>query len=272
MRRLLRAKHKRIMLMRDYYTAFADFLQQQNVAALQPWLACAPEQVRRLLVYRNSSLKSCTQALIANFPISYALLTQDGFLPLASAFVLQCRPVNTGLAWYGQDFADWLACKPIAKLYPWLPDLAKLERAWLNSVLALDAEPITPEQLMLKADAGVSLETLSLGLHPSAQLFQVEHDVWPVWLAAREQPQQRQQVEVQAARLNLLLWRDPSFNIRCQLVYPAEYVFLTMLLKPEMSLDLACSAATRVDKNLDISHWFAFLLGSGLLIPANSEE
>ncbi|GHG60697.1 hypothetical protein GCM10010919_04350 [Alishewanella longhuensis] len=258
--------------MRDYYTAFADFLQQQNAAVLQPWLACAPEQVRRLLVYRNSSLKSCTQALIANFPISCTLLTQDVFLPLARAFVLRCRPVNTGLAWYGQDFADWLASNQIVQSYPWLPDLAKLERAWLNSLLAVDAEPITPEQLISKADAGVSLETLHLGLHPSAQLLQVEHDVWPVLLAAREHPQQVQQVGVYAARLNLLLWRDPSFNIRCQLVYPAEYVFLTALLQHGTSLDLACSAATRVDKNLDISHWFAFLLGSDLLIPANSEE
>jgi len=258
--------------MRDYYTAFASFLQQQNAAELQPWLACAPEQVRRLLVYRNSSLKSCTQALIANFPISCVLLTQDVFLPLARAFVLQCRPVNAGLAWYGQDFADWLANNQISQSYPWLHDLAKLERAWLNCVLAVDAEPITPAQLMSKADAGIPLETLHLGLHPSVQLLQVEHDIWPVWLAAREQPQQVLNVNVQAACLCLLLWRDHAFNIRCQRVYPAEYAFLNALLQHNTSLELAYSAAARVDKDLDLSHSFAFLLGSGLLVSANSEE
>ena len=95
----------------------------------------------RLAVYRNNVVVSLTDALAAAYPAVLSLVGERFFKAAAGVYVRAEPPRSPVLITYGQSFAQFLeGFAPAAKL-PFLADVARLERLWLEAYHAADAAP-----------------------------------------------------------------------------------------------------------------------------------
>lgn len=135
----------------------------------------------RFDVYRNNIAVSLGQALAEAFPVVKTLVGDDFFAAMAQAYVRGNRPSSPVMLHYGRGFPTFIdGFEPIRNV-PYLADVARLERAWLDAYHAADAEPL--DIAALGAVPEVTLDDTCLRVHPSLQLFRSEWPVVSVWLA-----------------------------------------------------------------------------------------
>jgi hypothetical protein len=118
-------------------------------------------------VYRNTVMKSCIDALQANFPAVTRLVGEEWFRAAAAEYVAQERPNTPSLQDYGTTFAAFLADFAPAAELPCLADVARLDRFWIESHRSVDA-PVLDVTGLVGADPGV-LAGAVLVPHPAAR-------------------------------------------------------------------------------------------------------
>ncbi|MFN3547747.1 MAG: DUF2063 domain-containing protein [Mesorhizobium sp.] len=102
---------------------------------------------RRYAVYRNNVTTSLAEALADIFPAVRRLVGDDFFSGMAIAFARAHPPRSRLLFEYGHEFPAFVADFEPARELPYLADVARIERAWLDAYHAADAEPLPPEAL-----------------------------------------------------------------------------------------------------------------------------
>jgi len=174
--------------------------------AVTPWLA-DPSHIVRLHVYRNNVVTAWADALRKNYPTVERLVGAEFMKGLVVAFTKEEQPTSPVLALYGKGFAEFVEqFQPAAKL-PYLADVARLDRAWTESLFAENAPVLKPEALAgFKDDA---MATLALRLHPSVSVARSNwnaHDVWQANRLDNAPPKVRLVRDPSAA----LIWRSPE--------------------------------------------------------------
>lgn len=140
----------------------------------------------RAQVYRNNVRLSLSAALAANFPVTEALIGADYFGQAARRFLRDHLPDRPEMAAYGAVFPDFLAQLPDLADYPFVPDVARVERAMIEALLAPDAPPLRAEDFsIVPADA---FATLRFEAHPSARLVRSTYAVADLWAAHQTVP------------------------------------------------------------------------------------
>ena len=116
------------------------------------------------LVYRNTVLKGCVDALQANFPAVTRLVGEEWFRAAAVDYARRFPPQAPMLVEYGAGFPDFLAhFEPAAQL-SYLPAVARLDRFWVESHVAADEAPLRAQDL-----AGLAQDRLGgITLRPHA--------------------------------------------------------------------------------------------------------
>lgn len=130
-----------------------------------------------MAVYRNTVIRGAVEALRGNYPVVEQLVGEEMFQAVAVDFAEDCPPRSPVLAYYGKDFADWLARQPWIDDLLYLPDVARVERLRVESLLAADAEPIA------ELPAGASA---ALRLHPAARFAWLSTPAMSIWLAHQQ--------------------------------------------------------------------------------------
>lgn len=131
------------------------------------------EASRRFGVYRNNVTVSLVNALSEVFPTVQNLVGEDFFRAMARVYVQDNPPTSRLLFEYGATFPDFLQqFEPAAEL-PFLGDVARLERLWLDSFHAADAAPL--DGSVLQRVAPEQLPGLTLIAHPATRLFRGQH-------------------------------------------------------------------------------------------------
>ena len=102
---------------------------------------------KRYSVYRNNVTVSLINALAAVFPATMRITGVDFFRAMARFHVRATPPTSPLLFEYGHDFADFIERYQYAKSMPWLADVARIERAWLDAYHAADVEALAPQVL-----------------------------------------------------------------------------------------------------------------------------
>jgi hypothetical protein len=102
---------------------------------------------KRYNVYRNNVTVSLINALAAIFPATQRITGIDFFRAMARFHVRATPPTSPLLFEYGHDFPDFIERYEYAQPMPWLADVARIERAWLDAYHADDKEPLTPQAL-----------------------------------------------------------------------------------------------------------------------------
>jgi hypothetical protein len=163
----------RAMRTTDFAAAFARGLTNPDVQAPSGVTGTAGKDVRkgvvkRYNVYRNNVTVSLIDALALIYPAVQRITGIDFFRAMARFHIRATPPVSPLLFEYGRDFPGFIEKYEYAKAMPWLPDVARIERAWLDAYHAAD-------QLVLPLRIFEGIEPAHLGElrftpHPAARV------------------------------------------------------------------------------------------------------
>ncbi len=135
-----------------------------------------------MAVYRNTVIHGAVEALRANYPVVEQILGEEMFQHVAVDFASTYPPRDPVLALYGAEFADWLMQQDWTAHLPYLPDVARVERLHVSSLLAADQERLSPEHAAQLS----RLPSTSLRLHPAAHFAWLATPAMSIWLAHQE--------------------------------------------------------------------------------------
>jgi len=137
-------------------------------------------------VYRNTVLKGCIDALVAQYPAVHRLIGDDALRALARDHTRAHPPTDGRQHVYGAHLPDHLAAtRPADGSLDWLPDVARLDRLWTECHVAADA-PVLDAATLLSRDPEALAHT-HLVPHPAARWRWCA--AWPafdLWSAARD--------------------------------------------------------------------------------------
>src|SRR5215472_5851534 len=175
----------------SYAAAFARALLNPDVAI--PTVVAGPKSkaaVKRYNVYRNNVTVSLINALAAAFPATLRITGDDFFRAMARFYVRATPPSSPLLFDYGQDFPDFIKRYEYAQSVPWLADVARIERAWLDAYHAADVQPLLPHDLA--AIPSEQLPSAVLGPHPATRVIRSRFSAVMVFTASRSDGPTRQ--------------------------------------------------------------------------------
>lgn len=128
-------------------------------------------------VYRNTVLKGCIDALLANYPAVARLTGEEWFRAAAAIYAREAPPATPMLLEYGGDFADFLVRFAPAAELPYLPDVGRLDRLWTETHTAASEDAVEPA-----AVARLTPEALaSAVLYPHAAARWAWFDSGPIY-------------------------------------------------------------------------------------------
>jgi hypothetical protein len=135
-------------------------------------------------VYRNTTIKGCIDALQANFPAVARLTGDEWFRAAAREYVRDAMPGEPSFLRYGASFPDFLAAFPPAADLPYLAHVARLDRAWTEAHVAVDAPALRGADFIGRdPDA---LGDALLVPHPAARWYWAEGvPAFSIWRANR---------------------------------------------------------------------------------------
>ena len=176
--------------------------QQPLPPGLITWNGSDPSL--RFDVYRNNVVVSLTEALADGFPVTRALVGETFFAAMARCFIAEHLPDSPILTDYGDALPDFIAAFPPAHGLPYLPDLARLERARVKAYHAADARALTAEDLAQPLADPQRLPATRLALHPACTVLVSEHAIVSLW-AAHQGEGRIEDVDLRRAESGLVL-------------------------------------------------------------------
>ena len=167
-------------------TAFFDAFTQAlagDMSALGPWLEDEDAGQSRFAVYRNTGLLARVESLCANHPTVGQIMGEEWLRAVAHLYCGQVQATEPSLIAYGRDFGDWLGSFTEAADYPYLANIAQLDRLWLDCAFAAEGPVLDPTVL---ADiASGSRGAARLVLHPSVRIASLADTSPLIWRANR---------------------------------------------------------------------------------------
>jgi hypothetical protein len=217
---------------------------------------------RRFSVYRNNVAVGLIGALEARYPVSRRIAGDDAFRALARAFVRAQKPRSPVMIAYGEDFPEFVAAH--AGVEPCLPDVARLENAWVEAYHAEDAPAATIGALAeLSPDC---LPGTRIAFHPATRLLRFSTPAASIW--ASRQGGDGPAAPVQAMAEEALVTR-PDSEVRVRILPPLGYEFALSLRE---GATLAEAALGLDDAEFDFGTHLVGLVESGAvasLIPGS---
>ena len=98
---------------------------------------------KRFSVYRNNVVAGLIEALSANFPAVCRIVGETSSARWPAPLSDRSAPTSPILLDYGAGFPNFIAAFEPATSLPYLPDVARLERAWLEAYHAREAVALT---------------------------------------------------------------------------------------------------------------------------------
>ncbi|MFN3263240.1 MAG: putative DNA-binding domain-containing protein [Pikeienuella sp.] len=205
-------------------------------AALLDPAARAPGGAR-FAVHRNNVVAGLVAALGAAYPAVRALTGEAFFDAAAALHVRAFPPRSPVMLLYGEAFADWIEAFPPAGGLPWIGDVARLERAWLEAFHEAEAEPLSGARLAALAPGRA--EGARLRPHPALRLVASRHPAVSLWEASTG----RGAPAVDPARAETAIVSRPGAEVAVRIAEPGEAALVSALLAGETLGEMAERAA-----------------------------
>lgn len=218
----------------------------------------------RFAVYRNNVVQGLIAALETRFPMVRRVVGETFFAAAARLYALQNPPRSPIMAFYGEDFSDFLAhFEPCAEL-PYLADLARLEAARTQAYHAADATPLPPEAFASLAPG--DLISLRVGLHPSLFILASPYPVATIFaMNMGELPL----AAIEDWRGEDLFVARPGSMVEVRRLPAGGALFLTQLSEAA-TLAEAADAALALEPDFDLTVNLAGLIRFGLITQISS--
>ena len=127
---------------------------------------------------------SLTVALSDAYPVVKRLVGDDFFFAMARTYLDGGGfPVHAPLHDFGKGFPEFIADFAPAESLPWLGDVGRIERAWLQAYHGADAENNVMNLEALSSGDAERISSLRLVFHPSLCIEQLSWGVFKVWEA-----------------------------------------------------------------------------------------
>jgi len=218
---------------------------------------------KRYNVYRNNVTVSLINALAAAFPATLRITGADFFRAMARFHVRATPPTTPLMFEYGHDFPDFIERYEYAQSMPWLADVARIERAWLDAYHASDAEPLTPQAL-----ASIPPEQLAdiiLTPHPATRIVRSHFPAVSIFVANRsEGPVGR----IETTEAEDALVTRPGLEVIVRHLPSGGAVFLSRLIAGE-TFGAAAAAAFTDSPQFDLSANIAGMIEAGAFTTAS---
>jgi len=212
---------------------------------------------RRYDVYRNNVTVSLIETLAAIYPAVQRITGPDFFRAMARFHVRSSPPASPLLFDYGRDFPDFVANYAHAHDMPWLADVARIERAWLDAYHAADALPLAPA--LLSTIALERLGGLVLTPHPATRIVRSPYAAVTIFAANRDSaPVAR----IDASTPEDALITRAEFDVVVRHLPPGGAVFAASLMSGQ-PLGAAAMAAFDASPEFDIAANIAGLIEAG---------
>jgi hypothetical protein len=243
-----------------YAGGFTPALLDPERAA--PTLVAGPRGkavARRYNVYRNNVTVSLIDALADTFPATQRIVGEEFFRAMARIHVRQSPPTSPLLFEYGRDFAGFVENFEHARGLPYLADVARIERAWLDAYHAADAAPLAPD--VLAAIPPERLGEVTFVPHPAARIVRSRFPAVTIFAVNRSDgPVGR----IETAEPEDALITRPGLDVFVRRLPPGCAVFIGNLLAGR-PLAEAASAAVEDCEAFDLSAAIAGMIEAGVL-------
>ena len=215
----------------------------------------------RFSVYRNNVVVSLIEALEDAFPAVCRIVGGEFFRAMARAYVATEPPTSPILLDYGAGFSSFIAAFPPAASLPYLPDVARIERAWSEAYHAPDAIALEPV-----AFAAIPIERaaeLRLVVHPSVRIVRSRFPALTIWRmnVADGVPEP---VDLEAGGEDAVVAR-PAAEVEARSMPEGGVEFFTALERGH-SLAEATKLGFRAHPQFDLAANLAALINAGIFI------
>jgi len=212
-------------------------------------------------IYCNNLREGFIKALAIAFPVIEKLVGPQYFRRLALDF-LAAHPSRSGnLHHIGAPFARFLHERFADTEYAYFEDVAALEWAHQQVLIAADAQPITAQELA--AVNPLDYGDLRFDLHPAAALVRSSFPIIRIWRANQPAAAGEEPIDLAAGGDNVLVLRADEWIEFHRL--PAGDFALLAALDAGASLGVALDAAQSADAHFDLGATLRRFLSLGLL-------
>jgi hypothetical protein len=220
--------------------------------------------VKRYNVYRNNVTVSLIDALAAIFPAVQRITGVEFFRAMARFHLRATPPTSPLLFEYGRDFPSFIERYEYAQPLPWLADVARIERAWLDAYHAADMETLSPMAL-----ASIPPEQLSdvfFVPHPAARIVRSEFPAVAIFATNRSEGPVK---PIEAAGHQDALVTRPALEVVVRHLPPGGAIFLERLISRD-SLGEAAAEAFEADASFDLPANIAGMIDAGVFTAIDS--
>jgi hypothetical protein len=123
----------------------------------------------RVEIYATGYFYRILEVLKEDFPATLAVVGADNFHNLVTGYLIDYPPTQPSIYFAGKSFAPFLATHPLRERWPFLSDLATLERATFESFHAADAPALDGD--LMRTIPAVAWPALKLRTHPATRLM-----------------------------------------------------------------------------------------------------
>jgi len=97
---------------------------------------------QRLEIYANAYFYRILECLKEDFPATLTTLGDDNFHNLITGYLIEYPPTEPSISYAGRYLGEFLRDHPFIEQWPFLADLARLERTLIEVFHAADAKPL----------------------------------------------------------------------------------------------------------------------------------
>ena len=138
----------------------------------------------RLEIYANAYFYRILDCLKEDFPATFATVGPDNFHNLITAYLIEYPPTEPSISYAGRHLAEFLrhhSMRPRIERWPFIADLARLERTLIEIFHAAEAEPLSAEAM--RSVAPGDWPALAMRTHPALAMIDCD---WRVDQLLRE--------------------------------------------------------------------------------------
>lgn len=253
-----------MLMLRDLQRAFVQGALSDSASAF----LCAqiiedgiaPE--RRLAIYRNNAVEGFLKTLQATFPTIVRLSGEDWFRQVGRQYMHRYPSRSGNIHYIGEHFATFLGAELAGGDYEYFADVARLEWAYQEVLVAADHPSFDLSALALVPPADYGALTFST--HPAMRLVHSRFPVLAIWRANQVDAVSDEPIALDQGSSSVLVIRRAD-HVELRELPPAEFALIAALVRGE-SLEQAAECALEIDPGVALDAALGLVVSLGALV------
>ncbi|HSC05482.1 MAG TPA: DNA-binding domain-containing protein [Steroidobacteraceae bacterium] len=244
--------------------AFSAAILFDETGTIEPYVVHkGVEPAGRLRLYRNNARENFLAALRAAFPVLERLVGADYFRQLALQYMQRFPSPSGNLHDVGERLPTYLQRRFARTEYAYFPDVARLERACQEVLVAEEHPPLDLQRL-----AAVEPEEcgrLCFALHPAVRLVASAFPVLRIWCANQPDGDADHVIDLRQGGEQVLVQRTRE-TVEMSALSATDFAFLTAIAAGETLTTATVTAAGRAATEFDVGHALRRHVSAGVIV------